>query len=147
MKRILSRRPSPAVIIAIVALIAALTGTAVAGGGFLTTKKFKKQAVRGPVQYVTTTATVPNGQASGSSYVAVSATCPGGTKVIGGGIKVPDNPSDLDGDVYADDSYPTASGWAGHVSNFDSDPGFTTTATTTAICVTVKSSTGTLPSS
>jgi hypothetical protein len=147
MKKILSRRPSPAMILAIIALVVALTGTAVAGGGFLTKKKFNKAAVKGPVQYVTTTASVPNGQNSGLSYVSVSATCPSGTKVVGGGIKAPDNPSELDGDVYVDDSYPTGSGWAGHVSNFDSDPSFTTTATTTAICVSVRSSVGTPPAS
>jgi hypothetical protein len=147
MKRILSRRPSPAMIIAIVALIAALAGTAVAGGGFLTKKKFKKSAVRGPVQYITTNASVPNATGN-DSYQAVSATCPAGTKVVGGGIKIPDFPPG-DGDVYADDSYPTATGWAGHVSNFDNDSPtpFGTTATTTAICVTVKSSVGAPPSS
>ena len=57
-KRLPARRPSPAMIIAVIALIAALGGTAVAGG-VLTTKKFKKQAVRGPVQYVAVTTSVP----------------------------------------------------------------------------------------
>ena len=36
------RRPNAAMIVAIVALIAALAGTAVAGGGFLTKKSFNK---------------------------------------------------------------------------------------------------------
>ncbi len=140
MKRILSRRPSPAVIIAILALVAALTGTAVAGGGFLTTKKFKKQAVRGPVQYLTTNTSVPGGQTN--SYVAVSAACPAGTKPIGGGIKVPD--PDNSGAAYVADAYVTATGYAGHVTN---NTPTTTTATVTANCVTVKSSTGSPPAS
>ena len=142
MKRFIRRRPSPAMILAVIALIAALGGTAVAGGGFLTKKKYNKSAVKGPVQYVTTSSSVPNGNAD-KSYVAVSATCPGGTKVLGGGIKAPD--PDSSGGVYVDDSYPTPTGWAGHVSNYAINNG-ATTATTVAICATVRSSTGTPPS-
>jgi hypothetical protein len=96
MRGILSRRPSPAIIIAIVALVAALAGTAFAGGGFVTKKKFNKfksstntqistlssQAVKGPIRYVTQTASVPNAPAT---PVQVTATCPTGTKVLGGG--------------------------------------------------------------
>jgi hypothetical protein len=42
MRKLIRRRPSPAMIIAIVALVAALAGTAVAGGGFLKKAKFTK---------------------------------------------------------------------------------------------------------
>jgi hypothetical protein len=140
MKKVLRRRPSPAAVIAVIALVAALTGTAVAGGGFLTTKKFKKQAVRGPVQYVTNSVTVPNTTAG--DYVVVTANCPVGTKPIGGGIKIPDPSSS--GSAYVDDAYVTGTGYAGHVTNND---GADTTAIVTAICVTVKSSTGTPPTS
>jgi hypothetical protein len=140
MKKILSRRPSPAVIIAIVALIAALTGTAVAGGGFLTKKKFKNQAVRGPVQYVTNSVSVPNG--APGDYVTATATCPPGTKVVGGGIKLPD--PNLNGAAYVDDAYVTTTGYTAHVTNNATSA---TTATVTANCVTVKSSTGTPPAS
>ena len=140
MKKILSRRPSPAVIVAVVALVAALAGTAVAGGGFLTKKKFQNQAVRGPVQYVTTSIPVPIDAAG--DYVAVSAACPAGTKPVGGGIKFPD--PGLSGGAYVADSYVTATGYAGHVTN---NAATATTATTTANCVTVKSSTGSPPAS
>lgn len=140
MKKILSRRPNAAVIVAIIALVVAITGTAVAGGGFLTKKKFRNQAVRGPVQYVTTDTAVPTG--TPGDYVAVSAACPAGTKVIGGGIKIPD--PELSGVAYVADSYVTATGYAGHVTN---NSATATTATTTANCVTVKSSAGSPPAS
>jgi hypothetical protein len=140
MKKVLRRRPSPAVIVAVIALVAALTGTAIAGGGFLTTKKFKKQAVRGPIQYVTTTVGVPNG--SSGDYVTVTANCPTGTKPVGGGIKLPD--PNLSGSAYIDDAYVTTTGYAGHVTNNASSD---TTATVTANCVTVKSTSGTPPAS
>jgi hypothetical protein len=44
MRKVLRRRPSAAIIVAIVALIAALAGTAVAGGGFLPKSKFTKSS-------------------------------------------------------------------------------------------------------
>jgi hypothetical protein len=136
------RRPSLGMVLAVVALIAALGGTAVAGSGFLTTKKFKKQAVRGPVVYATNTVTVPNA-GSGDSYVTVSVSCPSGTKVIGGGIKIPD--TSATGNAYQNDSYPTATGWTGHVSNYESGS-LETSATAIAVCVNAKS-TGAPPAS
>jgi hypothetical protein len=142
--RLRGRRPTVGMVLAIVALIAALGGTAVAGSGFLTTKKFKKQAVRGPIVYSVTNTAVPGVNPADSSYVGVSASCPSGTKVIGGGIKIPD--PDNNGSAYQNDSYPTTSGWAGHVSNY-AGAGSDTTATTIAVCATVKSSTGSPPSS
>lgn len=141
MKRFIRRRPSAGAVIAVIALIVALGGTAVAGGGFLTKKKFNKSAVKAPVQYVTTTISVPD-SGGGKSYLPVSASCPAGTKVLGGGIKFPD--PDASGSAYVADSYPTASGWAGHVSNYSGIG--STTASTTAICATVRSSIGTPPS-
>ena len=82
-KRLRARRPSAAMIIAVIALIAALGGTAVAGG-VLTTKKFKKQAVPGPVQYVAVTTSVPSTNVPNSPGFHVPATCPAGTHVLGG---------------------------------------------------------------
>jgi hypothetical protein len=142
-RRLGRRRPNLGMILAVVALLAALGGTAVAGGGFLTTKKFKKQAVRGPVVYSVTTTTIPN-PGTGDQYITVSANCPPGTKVIGGGIKIPD--PTVSGNAYQNDSYATSTGWAGHVSNYTSGGG-STTATTIAVCVTVKSSIGSPPAS
>lgn len=136
MKRVLLRRPSPAMIIAVIALVAALGGTAIAGG-VLTTKKFKNQAVRGPVVYATTSSSVGNTNTASNPGVHVTATCPSGTHVIGGGIKVSDEP-----DMFVNDSYPTTTGWAGTVYNSST----TQTATTTAICATVKGVSGAPPS-
>jgi len=122
MSKIRKRLPSPAMIIAMVALIAAVGGTAVAAST-LTNKAFKKQAVRGPVTYVTTTTAIP-----AAVSTAVSATCPGGTKVIGGGIKVTKPYS-----TGVESSSPTTSGWAGDVYSATA-----TSATATAICAKAK---------
>jgi hypothetical protein len=141
-RRLLARRPSTGMILAVIALVAALAGTAVAGGGFLTKKKFQNQAIRGPITYAVTTTPVPTVPATGNSYVTVSATCPGGTKVIGGGIKIPDATGG--NDAYQNDSYATQIGWAGNVSNYSTAA---TTATTVAVCVSAKSSIGSPPAS
>jgi hypothetical protein len=135
-------------------LIAALAGTAVAGG-VLTTKKFKKQAVRGPIVYVTTSSIVPaattgacsGANPSGCSYVAVSATCPSGFRVIGGGIKFPDPSTPPNTNTFISDSYPTANGWAGHAGNFAFPNRISTLAVTTAICAQANLAAGSPPSS
>jgi hypothetical protein len=135
MKKVLRRRPSPAAIIAIIALVLALAGTAVAGSGFLTTKKFKKQAVRGPVTYATSTVALPNTTFGGSGFDLATA-CPAGTHVFGGGIKV-----SSDSDAFVNDSHPTTAGWAGTVFTQADN----LTATITAICATVKGVSGAPP--
>jgi hypothetical protein len=137
--KVLPRRPSPAMIIAILALVAALAGTAIAGsGGFVTKKKFnkfKKQAVTKQqfgtaltgLTYVNTTTNVP----AQTFDVSVSASCPAGTHTTGGGIKLPNPGTSGDDNEFIQDSYPTTTGWAGHVANYDTNAA---TATTTAIC-------------
>jgi hypothetical protein len=132
MSKVLRRRPSAAMVVAIVALIAALAGTAVAGGGFLTKKKFKNQAVRGPLIYATSTVGVPN-NGFGSPGATVSSPCPAGTHVVGGGIKLADEDNE-----FVNDSYPTGAGWAGTVNANASG----LTAAVTAICATVKNVSG-----
>jgi hypothetical protein len=131
MKKVLRRRPSGAMVVAIIALVAALGGTAVAGG-VLTTKKFKNQAVRGPLTYATSTVPVPN-TGFGGPGALVSASCPQGTHVVGGGIKLADEDHE-----FVNDSYPTATGWAGTV-NADANG---LSAAVTAICATVKRTSG-----
>jgi hypothetical protein len=132
MKRLLKRRPSPAMIIAIVALVAATAGTSYAaiGLGALSDGAKNKTVGVGKLTYVTTTAGPLIGAAA-----AVSATCPGGLNVIGGGIKS-SNPSASQ----IDDSHPTSTGWAGHV------VGNGNTYTTTAICAKSRVVTGAPPS-
>lgn len=129
--------PSPAMIVAVIALIAALSGTAVAAK-VLTTKKFKNQAVRGPIQYVSLTSVVPPTGTLPNGF-PVAAACPTGTEVTGGGIKL-----GLDQVQFVNDSHPTTTGWAGTVYN---NGNLNHSATITAICVTVQSSAGTAPSS
>jgi hypothetical protein len=131
MKQILSRKPSPAMIIAIIALVVALAGTAVAGGGFLTKKKFNKfksHAVQS-LTYVNNTTSVP--ESTGSiDYTKVSASCPGGMHPIGGGVSLNPNNSSL----WWGDGYLTATGYAAHVFNGLTGGGGAT-ATVTVACV------------
>jgi hypothetical protein len=144
MRRILSRRPSPAIILAIVALVAALAGTAVAGGGFVTKKKFNKfksqtntqistlstqtsAAVKGPIRYVTQTVSVPDAPAT---PVQATASCPAGTKVLGGGAQTSVNSTS----AFIDETGPAGqTGWEG---KFDNGTGAPYTGTVTAICAT-----------
>ena len=63
MKRFIRKRPRPATIIAIVALIVAMAGTAIAAGPFLPKRKFvnfKGNALKG-LTYVTNSQSVPIG--------------------------------------------------------------------------------------
>lgn len=130
MRKVPIKRPSAAMIAAVVALSLSLVGTGVAATISLSkgekqtvrkivNKQIIKQAVRGPVTYVTTTTAIP-----AALSTAVSAACPGGLTVIGGGIKVTKPYS-----TGVEASYPTTSGWAGDVYS-----GTATSATTTAIC-------------
>ena len=143
MKKI--RRPSATVIVSIIAVVVALAGigSAVAGGGFVTKKKFnqfKATAITAPVSYVVADKSIPNGYTS-----AATATCPAGTKVVGGGIKIPNPSSSTTGPGGAIfDAYPTVTGYAGHVVNGNAAA---VTATTIAICAIVPSTAGTPPAS
>ena len=131
MRNVLKRRPSAAMIIAIIALVAALAGTAVAGGGFLTKKKFNKfrsTAVTG-LTYVNNTVAVPR-STGGIDYTKVSASCPTGLHPVGGGVSLSPNDSSL----WWGDGYLTATGYAAHV--YDGlAAGSTAQATVTVACV------------
>jgi len=122
-------------VIAVLALVVALGGTAIAGG-VLTTKKFRNQALRGPVTYVTAFSSIPVNNTTG---INVAAACPPGTFVVGGGIKLGNDQVQL-----VNDSHPVSSGWAGTVFNFGT---VAHSANTTAVCVFVKSTTGSVPAS
>ncbi|HEY7122213.1 MAG TPA: hypothetical protein VH329_06605 [Solirubrobacterales bacterium] len=136
MKKLLRRRPNAAMVVAVVALVAALGGTAVAAQKFglsvLSNGAKNKTVGVGKLTYVSATAT----GTGGSNAVTVSATCPAGTHVIGGGVRVEDPNSD-----FIDDSFPTPTGWAGRVSP-GGDPGTTHTFIATAICATSRAVTG-----
>ena len=116
--------PSPAMIVAIIALVLALAGTSVAAGlGILNTKAKNKTVGVGPLTYVTTTAIIPP---TGSGGLNVSALCPAGLRVIGGGVRL----SNVNVQ-FVQHSYPTISGWAGNVFNGGN---VSHSAITTAIC-------------
>jgi hypothetical protein len=139
MQKVIRRRPSAAMIVAVIALVVALGGTAVAAkklglSVFKTGAKNKIVGV-GKLTYVTATVTDPAGGGSSPASVA----CPSGLKVIGGGIKGSHPDED-----FIFDSYPTTSGWAGHVQDFGPTA---STFTITAICAASRAVTGAPPSS
>jgi hypothetical protein len=126
-------------IVAVIALVAALGGTAVAAKQIslsaLANGAKNKTVGVGKLTYVS---------ASGSATVndpakTLSASCPSGTHVIGGGIKLEDPNQD-----FIADSYPTATGWTARFF-VSGGPGETRSALVTAICGVSRSVTGTPP--
>ncbi len=143
MKKLIPGRPSPAMIVAVVALVFALAGTAVAakklGLSALKDGAKNKTVGVGKLTYVTTTTTATNPDPTDGTPAV--ADCPSGLKVIGGGIKGEDPDSD-----FIFDSYPTTTGWKGHV-YAGGGVGVSRTFTTTAICANSRVVTGAPPSS
>jgi hypothetical protein len=148
MRKKLLRRPSPAMIIAIVALIAALSGTAVAAGFLPKTKfvNFKKNvAVKGPITYVNQTQNVNNNNSPPPvTGVNITAACPTGMFPVGGGAKT--SSSSQQSTFSAEDSYPSSgNGWTARVFAGEQPSGNAESVTVTAICERGKTS-GTPPS-
>lgn len=112
------KMPSPAMLIAIAALIVALSGTAIAAtkiGVSDLGKKAKRQTVGvGPLTYVTVPVIVPP---TGPAGFGVAAACPSNLRPLGGGIRVSN-----DVDMFVNDSYLTTTGFAGTVFNFGNVP-------------------------
>jgi hypothetical protein len=106
MTRIRKRLPSPAMLVAIVALLAATAGTswAAIGLGALSDGAKNKTVGVGKLTYVTTATTGTGAE------VDVTARCPNGLRVIGGGIHTT-NPSKDE----VEDSHPIVGGWSGAV--------------------------------
>ena len=138
MTRFRNRLPSPAMVVAIISLVVALAGTAIAakklGLSALSDGAKNKTVGVGKLTYVTTTTSVPAG---GPVDTFVSAQCPEGLRVIGGGIKM-SSPFTIG----VESSHPTTTGWAGAVYSQ-----VATSATTTAICANSRVVTGAPPSS
>jgi hypothetical protein len=135
MKKVIRRRPKAAMIVAIVALVAALGGTAVAGGSFLPKSKFsnfkKNTAVKGPITYVNQTQNVNT--VSSTTGVNVTATCPSGFFPVGGGVKT--NENSATSNIFVDNSYPSTNGWTALVfAGTGAPPGTPESVTVTAIC-------------
>ena len=138
MKRV--RMPSPAMLVAVIAVVLALGGTSFAATKLLGLGAFKegvkdKTVGVGKLRYVTSTVTDDN--TPPTPPVVATATCPSGYEAIGGGIKA--SAPDVDTVV---DSYPTASGWTGHVSGGGATE---STFTITAVCARSRAITGTPP--
>jgi hypothetical protein len=116
--KVLRRRPSPAMILAIVALVFAMAGSAVAGSKFVTSKKFKKlktqvtqlssQTVQG-LTYVNNTVSLPDN----TDYTVLSVDCPAGLHPLGGGVKI----DHADNSLWWGDGYLTPTGYASAVHN------------------------------
>jgi hypothetical protein len=127
MKQVLQRRPRAAMIVAIIALVVAMAGSAVAGSSFLPSKKFKKFKSNAVTRltYVNNTVTVPT---SNTDFTTVSASCPTGFHPVGGGVKL----TPPDGSFWWDDGYLTATGYAAKINN---SSGTARTALITVACV------------
>ena len=140
MSRFTMRRPSAAMIVAIIALVLATVGTSYATG-FISLKNFTKGAKVntfgvGPLVYSQSQTFVPAGQIR-----TATATCPTNTRVIGGGIKVSTGGQNIEGLI---DSGPTnnPSGWTGTVSNGGATESHTAIAS--AICAKTLKAKGTI---
>jgi hypothetical protein len=135
-KRFRLRRPSPAMIVAIGAIVVATAGTSVAAINLnkLSDGAKDKTVGVGKLTYVTTTKAIP-----ANTTVPVSAQCPTGLTVIGGGTKWSTLPAP---GTVTTDTYPSTTGWAGDVYS-----GINNTATTTAICAKSRVVTGAPPAS
>jgi hypothetical protein len=147
MRQLIKRRPKAAMIVAIIALVAALGGTAVAGGSFLPKSKFTKfkqnVAVKGPITYVNQTQNVNTVSGAATNGVNVTATCPAGFFPVGGGAKT--NTSSATSNFFAENSYPTTNGWTALIfAGTGAPPGTPESVTVTAICENAKTS-GTPP--
>lgn len=148
MKRFIKRRPKASMIVAIIALVAAMAGSAVAGGNFLPKSKFKafkSKVVKGPITYANTTQAVNTTTLpANSNGTTITAACPTGLHAVGGGVKSATN-SGQSG-LFVQQSYPSASGWTATVfAGFGPAPGTAEQITVTAVCE-GGSSSGTPPS-
>ena len=112
--------PSPALIVAVVALVFALAGTAVGAKKLLGLGSFKdgvkdKIVGVGKLQYVTNTVEDP----IAAGLTTAVATCPGNYEAVGGGIKIDSTDQAVIELATIHDSYMTTSGWTGRV---ETDP-------------------------
>ena len=140
MRKLRARMPAPAMVIAIIALIAALGGSAYAGSkisfGELSKKAKLKTAGVGPLEYVSTANVVPP---TGPAGRVVAAYCPDGMESIGGGIHLS---SDIA--MAVNDDHPINNGWAGTVYN---DSAINRIATVTVACANSRDVDGSPPAS
>jgi hypothetical protein len=112
MKKLIPGRPSPSMIVAVVAVVLALGGTAVAAGQLslhaLTTGAKKKTVGVGKLTYVTAQQTYNVN--TGSEPYTLTATCPTGTHPLGGGTKLL-SPSFGNSNFFLTQDYPSTTGF------------------------------------
>jgi len=117
MKKVLRRRPSAAMIVAVLALVVALGGTAVAakkiGLGSLSPSAKKKTVGVGKLTYVITQQTYNADQPGGFNGYFLTANCPAGTHPLGGGTKLA-SPTYANSSFFLIEDYPSASGFTSH---------------------------------
>lgn len=131
-RRVLARRPSPAMLVAIVALVAAMAGTAVAGGGFLAKTK-KKSTVLQRLTYVNETQSVGLSDTNtDTDPKTVSASCPAGYHPVGGGVKLTTPAGGSHRYLWWSDGYLTETGFTSRVFN---ETGSSATALVSVACV------------
>ena len=114
MSRINKRLPSPAMLVAILACVIAVAGTATAATGSLGLGIFNKKARSkvigvGPLIRATTNNFLPAGAAQ-----LFQTNCPPGFTPVGGGARVSTGTQPIEGII---DSYPTGNGWAASIFN------------------------------
>ncbi len=128
MSRIKRGRPSPAIVIAVLALVAALAGTAVAGPGATTsaqhklTKQQKKQTKKISKKQVNKVLPIEGsnlasirtetetGTVNAQQFVSLTPTCNENEKVIGGGYKWDQAPLNAP-NLYVQSSRKNDNGW------------------------------------
>jgi hypothetical protein len=146
MKRITRSRPSPAIIVAVVALVAALAGTAVAGQGAETSsalgQKIKKKATKAANKVVDETLPITSAElgtiatrsvsapVADTAYEELTANCQSGEKVLSGGVKW-DNSAKTEFQPILE-SYKEGEGWYARVNN---GSGFSRSFTVEAYCL------------
>jgi hypothetical protein len=150
MSRSISRRPSPALLVAVVALVAALAGTAVAGPGAsssaITKAKVKKVANKQinkrlpweaadiapnaihseELAAINTRSQTQALPPTGFAGTEVTANCQAGEDLISGGVNAPN------GDVLMGSSHKEGEGWRARLFNFGGAP---VNATVEAYCL------------
>jgi hypothetical protein len=113
MKNVARRRPSAAMIVAVIALVGALGGTAVAakkiGLGSLSPSAKKKTVGVGKLTYVTTQQTYNTSPNPTDGYV-LTAACPAGTHALGGGTKLV-SPNYNNSNFFLAEEFPSTTGF------------------------------------
>ena len=147
MRKVQVRRPSPAMIVAVVALAVALGGTAVAakklGLNSLSPGAKKKTVGVGKLTYVTAQQTYSADQPTGFNGYFLTATCPSGTHALGGGTKLA-SPAYANSSWFLVEEYPSTAGYTSHF--YAGAPTQADTVQVTAVCGVSQAVSGSPPS-